>query len=718
MQFNNAGVFAGDDEFTYDSAGQITLGKATGGSGKINLKGSTSGTVTIEPAPAAGTWTLRLPIDDGSSGEFLRTDGSGVTTWAAAGAGRETVTSARTYYVNNSTGSDANTGLTSGTAFATINKAIAVVCDEIYWINVDPTISVAKTGVNYNEFVVMRPWQGSGTGQGAMAGIFGDATDHTHATGVLVKPTGTAPSTFIAAVSAVGAGANWYWAHMSVDGSATTNAGCYAAQGGAFLRVLSGDMGGPTPGGSQLFANDSSEIHWDSDFTTSSHIYGAGPAFSQTMIFALNHSTIVVNTPIIFDDDPGYWVVAWAEQNSYFSYYHNTGFSGVHPTGQRLFLRENSRGNSSIAIANIPGDSWSSATNYPFMQSGSTFNAHGFPELTTYASLPTTAVLEGSIVSIRDSNTNVPGAAVTSGGGSHRVPLWYTGSSWVVLAPVTAASPAGSTTQVQYNLSGALAGDDEFTYDSAGVITLGKATGAIGKLNLNGSTSGTVGIKVAAAAGTWDLTLPVNDGSPGEFLQTNGSGATIWAAGGGGGGGSFVEDTFVNILASTPTSGNMARASDTDQFFIANGSAWLLATDYLIPEAEEPDLGHVPGSNRIGYGRDYVTDKVIANCSIGGFSSTPTNDGGIRFNAEVGAFGAFEQFSEGEWHSVVSGLVLKEVDDLSQAITQTPLGQTQELIVFNGDSVVHGLNDVPLIQGYLASLGAYPPLQRVTGGTF
>ena len=37
-------------------------------------------------AAAAGTWTLTLPPDDGDAGEQLQTNGSGVSTWEAAGS--------------------------------------------------------------------------------------------------------------------------------------------------------------------------------------------------------------------------------------------------------------------------------------------------------------------------------------------------------------------------------------------------------------------------------------------------------------------------------------------------------------------------------------------------------------------------------------------------------------------------------------------------------
>jgi len=48
---------------------------------RVLLDGSTSGTVTVQTAATAGTWTLTLPTTDGNSGELLQTDGSGITSW-------------------------------------------------------------------------------------------------------------------------------------------------------------------------------------------------------------------------------------------------------------------------------------------------------------------------------------------------------------------------------------------------------------------------------------------------------------------------------------------------------------------------------------------------------------------------------------------------------------------------------------------------------------
>lgn len=83
------------------------------------------------------------------------------------------------------------------------------------------------------------------------------------------------------------------------------------------------------------------------------------------------------------------------------------------------------------------------------------------------------------------------------------------GASYKVTAASLAALrlPAGSTTQVQYNLAGALAGSVNMTF-SGSTLTLGVAGTAGGALALKGSTSGTATLQTAAAAGAVTVTLP------------------------------------------------------------------------------------------------------------------------------------------------------------------------------------------------------------------
>lgn len=70
-----------------------TLGANGGTGGQITLSGSTSGSVALRVAAAAGTGTIfQFPATNGTNGYALTTNGSGVTDWTAVG-GTGTVTS-------------------------------------------------------------------------------------------------------------------------------------------------------------------------------------------------------------------------------------------------------------------------------------------------------------------------------------------------------------------------------------------------------------------------------------------------------------------------------------------------------------------------------------------------------------------------------------------------------------------------------------------------
>ena len=68
--------------------GTLTVGTNGGTNGQVTFNGSTSGSVAVRAAAAAGTATIyQLPASNGTSGYYLQTNGSGVTSWAAATAG-------------------------------------------------------------------------------------------------------------------------------------------------------------------------------------------------------------------------------------------------------------------------------------------------------------------------------------------------------------------------------------------------------------------------------------------------------------------------------------------------------------------------------------------------------------------------------------------------------------------------------------------------------
>lgn len=77
LVFNNSPTFVDD----------ITVGGAGVATGTVKISGTTSGTVSIKTADAAGTWTLTLPTNDGDANQVLKTDGSGVTSWVTPSSG-------------------------------------------------------------------------------------------------------------------------------------------------------------------------------------------------------------------------------------------------------------------------------------------------------------------------------------------------------------------------------------------------------------------------------------------------------------------------------------------------------------------------------------------------------------------------------------------------------------------------------------------------------
>ncbi len=112
------------------------------------------------------------------------------------------------------------------------------------------------------------------------------------------------------------------------------------------------------------------------------------------------------------------------------------------------------------------------------------------------------------------------GTTITPTQGNRTMVICTSGGTGVAVASTPTASVAGSTTQVQYNNSGALGASANFTFDGTSV--------RVGGLKLYGASSGTVTIAAASVAGSASYTLPSADGSAGYVLATNGSGGLSW----------------------------------------------------------------------------------------------------------------------------------------------------------------------------------------------
>jgi hypothetical protein len=100
--------------FTTNGTSAMTLGAAGTGTGALNLAGTTSGTVTLQPQAAAGTFNFNLPTTAGAAGTVLTSGGGGAApmTWTTPSTG--TVTNVAT-----------GTGLTGGPITSTGTIALA-----------------------------------------------------------------------------------------------------------------------------------------------------------------------------------------------------------------------------------------------------------------------------------------------------------------------------------------------------------------------------------------------------------------------------------------------------------------------------------------------------------------------------------------------------------------------------------------------------------------
>lgn len=106
-----------------------------------------------------------------------------------------------------------------------------------------------------------------------------------------------------------------------------------------------------------------------------------------------------------------------------------------------------------------------------------------------------------------------------------------------------------------------------------GTVRLGATGVASGRLELRGTTSGTVGITVAAVAGTWNLRLPTAAPTvDGQVLSGNADGTTSWITPSSGGG-SIINPTngYVPLRTSSTAFGDSLLYQSGSQLSVING---------------------------------------------------------------------------------------------------------------------------------------------------
>jgi len=208
----------------------------------------------------------------------------------------------------------------------------------------------------------------------------------------------------------------------------------------------------------------------------------------------------------------------------------------------------------------------------------------------------------------------------------------------------------------------------------------------------------------------------ISEGAIAYATDTNELGSYDGTAWTWGQGSAVVYDTEANILASTENAGVIALASDeftTDQhhvFFSLGGGAWLRSPFPFILESANPDIGPSQTSSRIGYGTDYISNKVIVNCTIG--TNPMTGEGGVWIDNSA---------LPKTMHIYLDGTDKNIMVDFSNDdgyLAHYPFSADEAVRVASGNSVTTGLNGRPMLQDYDRSIGPYPPPKILNGGTY
>lgn len=171
-------------------------------------------------------------------------------------------------------------------------------------------------------------------------------------------------------------------------------------------------------------------------------------------------------------------------------------------------------------------------------------------------------------------------------------------------------------------------------------------------------------------------------------------------------------DTKNNILAKTPNSKQIYFSSDTFEVYVSNNVSWYTCPFRYVIEPTAPDIGYPAVSSKIGIGADYITDKLIANSRIG--NNANTANGSIRSTTSVG----LQVYYNNKWNDVVIGFRFLEDPNDGYELQHKPIGFLNWIEIVSGNSTLLGLNGKPIIQGYSASIGAYPVDPIISGGSF
>jgi fibronectin-binding autotransporter adhesin len=507
VQYNNAGAFAGAAGFTFNGTAGITLGVAgTTGGTLVLAHGTSTFPTTVRAGNNTAAWSFTLPTGAGTSADVLMTDGSGNTYWGVSGSGSA---SGGNFDIGTPSGAGATTGA-------------------LNLFNAGSTSGVTiSSGVNTSAWTLRLP-TGPGTagqimttdGTGVTSWTSGNVTIGTTAIALGGTSTTLAGMTSITMTADPTSGlevATKQYVDANID-PLNRIAPCQAATNAN----VAARTGLPTIDGVTLVAGSRVLLVGQTTASENGIWEAVGPAAAWIRPTDADvWSEIVAASVYVQSGGTTLGQTSWVQIAPAGGTMNTTAQSWEQQAGLNNY-------NAGLGI-NIASGNLIENTGVVVLSAGTT-------GLTTTVTALTGTTTLGGQLSVTNGGTGASTAAgaltnllPTQGGNANK--YLKTDGAGVVSwdSPVTPA--AGVNTQVQYNNSGAFAGDANFTYAGNGVLNLGVAGTNAGNLVLAGSTSGTTTIAPAATAGNNTITLPSTSGT---LVTAAAGGITTLTSSGGG----------------------------------------------------------------------------------------------------------------------------------------------------------------------------------------
>jgi len=175
-------------------------------------------------------------------------------------------------------------------------------------------------------------------------------------------------------------------------------------------------------------------------------------------------------------------------------------------------------------------------------------------------------------------------------------------------------------------------------------------------------------------------------------------------------GGSLIVNTRDAIVSLTPTSGQVAFSTDTNRFYVADGTSWQESSiSFKVRSHNKTDRGALKDSAQSGYGQGYITAKSLHNIVVlgnnfqefGALRSVVDPESGVQ---------VFQVFLNGQWNTLPIDIMFVGVD----ANYVHNIGSTV-IEIHSGNSIDRGLNGLSRVLQYKRSRGAIPYAREING---